>query len=76
MKLQIVRIHIYLHCVRKQMLIFNSGTLLDKNVSEQSHLPTTEAPMASASFTMLLTWTPSTMSSNGFKKSIDMPQRV
>jgi hypothetical protein len=55
---------------------FHSGIQLDKNVSEPSHLHTTEVLMAFALFTMSPTWTPSTTLSNGSKKSTDMPQRV
>jgi hypothetical protein len=59
-----------------RLLTRYSGTLLDKNVSEQSLHPTTEALMAFASFTMLRIWTHSTMLSNGSKRSTDMPQKV
>ena len=75
-KLQIVRAQ---HHTRRLILGTNgiySGILLDKNVSEPSHHPTTEALMAFALSTMSPIWTPSITLSNGFKRLIDMPQRV
>lgn len=57
-------------------VLLHSGIPLDKSVSVPSHPRITEVLTVSALSTMLPTWTRSTTSSNGYKRSTDTQQRA
>lgn len=76
-KLQIVCAPSHMFCSHNRRTnMFSSGIPPVKSVSEPSLRPTTVVPTASASSTMSPTWTLSTTSSNGSRRSTDTPQRA